>query len=92
MHSPLGIDKEEASSEVEGGLASIQIESPSSWASVVRGHGERICAVLSGPDTAMIYMGNISFDGSRHISYNVNSCNGCSGAIVIVMDRNHPHF
>ena len=92
VYSPPGIDKEEAFSEVQGGLASIQIESPSSWANVVQGNEARIRAVLGEPDTVMIYTGHIVFDGSHHIEYNANSFKGCSGAIVIVMDRNHPHF
>ena len=92
VYSPPGIDKVEAFSEVEGGLASIQIESPSSWANGVRGNEAKIRAVLGEPDTVMLYTGSISCDGSRHIEYNINSFKGCSGAIVIVMDRNHPDF
>ena len=43
----------------------------------------------------MIYTGVITRDakaGEDHVEYNVNTFKGCSGGIVIVMDRKHPDF
>lgn len=83
-------EKEEAFSEVNG-LADIDVDE--SYANVTKGITEaKIEAVLGEKDSVMIYTGCITFDGNQHIEYNVNTYNGCSGAIVIVMDRGHPDF
>ena len=40
----------------------------------------------------IIYTGAITKNGHQHIEYNVNTFKGCSGAIIIVMQRGHPDF
>ena len=49
--------------------------------------------ILGGENVVMIYTGFITKgDDNHHIEYNVNTYKGCSGAIVIVMERGHPDF
>jgi hypothetical protein len=43
-------------------------------------------------EKVMLYTGTITKAGKRHMKYNTNSCNECTGAVVIVMDYNHPDF
>lgn len=84
-----GVD-EKAFSEV-GGLDGIEVEN--TCATIARGVKEtKIAAVCEEKDVVMIYTGQITLNGSQHIEYNINTYKGCSGAIVIVMDRDHPDF
>lgn len=52
----------------------------------------KIATVLREKDVVMIYTGYITLNSNQHIEYNVNTYKECSGAIVIVMDRDHPDF
>ncbi|CAB9497107.1 expressed unknown protein [Seminavis robusta] len=64
-----------------------------SWANAVKGFiATKIGVVLGEKDDLMIYTGSITEVGNDHIEYNVNTFKGCSGAVVIVMDRSHPDF
>ena len=81
---------EDAFSEV-GGPHGINILR--TWAIAVKGfNAAKIGAVGREKEDVMIYTGIITKDGNDHIEYNANSYKGCSGAIVIVMDRSHPDF
>ena len=51
--------------------------------------------ILGQKADVMIYTGVITREPKTeedHIEYNVNTFKGCSGGIVIVMDRKHPDF
>mmetsp|Transcript_2408 Transcript_2408/g.4959 ORF Transcript_2408/g.4959 Transcript_2408/m.4959 type:complete len:378 (-) Transcript_2408:135-1268(-) len=81
----------EAFSEV-GGTEGIEIDD--SWANRTYGMNKlKREKVLGGENVVMIYTGFITKgDDEHHIEYNVNTYKGCSGAIVIVMERGHPDF
>jgi len=81
---------EEAFSEV-GGLEGIEVEE--TYATVTKGLKEtKIAAVCGDKDVVMIYTGHITLVGNEHIEYKINTYKGCSGAMVIVMERDHPDF
>lgn len=39
---------------------------------------------------ANVYTGEITYVGEKHIEYDANSFDGCSGAIVFLLDKNQP--
>ena len=80
-----------AFSEV-GGVDNVEVAD--TWASRTNGMTKSKYEEILGPkDSVMIYTGTITKgDSDLHIEYNVNTCKGCSGAIVIVMERGHPDF
>jgi hypothetical protein len=82
---------EEAFSEV-GGTEGIEIDD--TWANRTYGMNKlKHEEILGGENVVMIYTGFITKgDDNHHIEYNVNTYKGCSGAIVIVMERGHPDF
>lgn len=43
-------------------------------------------------EKVMLYSGSITKVCEKHIEYDVNSFEECTGAVVIVMDQNHPDF
>ena len=91
VHIAGSFKDEEAFSEV-GGTEGIEIDD--TWTNRTYGMNKlKHNKVLGGGDVVMIYTGLITKgDDNHHIEYNVNTYNGCSGAIVIVMERDHPDF
>lgn len=41
-------------------------------------------------DAVHIYTGRITFVGEHHIEYDINTCGGCVGAIVFLLDQRQP--
>lgn len=82
---------EEAFSEV-GGVDGIDVTD--TWANRTNGIRKlKYEKVLGADESVMIYTGIITKgDNDHHIEYNVNTFKGCSGAIIIVMQRDNADF
>ena len=85
------IANKDAFSTVEGGVDSIPISNPDSFATVTRGRDQTRVVKVFG-EGVMIYTGRITRVCDQHIEYNINTYEGCSGAVVILMERGHPDF
>jgi hypothetical protein len=51
---------------------------------------DRIEAFYGKPNQVNIYTGKITHVSSRHIEYDINTCEGCSWAIVFLLDQKRP--
>lgn len=68
-----------------------EIDVDETYATTTRGRDEtNIASVLGDGDEVKLHTGHITYVGDKHIEYDANTYKGCSGAIVIVLDPQHP--
>jgi len=46
--------------------------------------------IYGEPNWVNIYTETITYVGTDYIKYTLNSCTGCSGAVVFLLDQNQP--
>jgi hypothetical protein len=51
---------------------------------------ETLREVFGEPRQTNIYTGEIKYVGTHHLEYDINSFNGCSGAVVFLLDKKQP--
>lgn len=55
-------------------------------------HDLLVYNILGSKNETVVYLGEITYVGKFHIEYNCNSCGGCSGGPVFVLEKSHPEF